>query len=165
MAIEDLKPKRTVELISSLPPLPEQYQRIEDFSGTHWRIAAEFPTEQKVPGTALRVKIELFAGIMPRDQRKASEIASKMLRGGIKVKAARPSLAHDVQDQLRCALMTAGVPNRNQTQAAVIRAVMEVMSRNGKPVSRSIVQKYYRQYLDQQAIPKKKYLLSKDDRR
>lgn len=165
MAIKDLKPKRTVECVSPLPPIPEKYRRIEDFSGTHWRLAAEFPNEQKVPGTARIVTIELFAGITPREQREASEIASKMLRGGIKAKAARPTLDHDVQDQLRCAFVTTGVPNRTQTQAAIIRAVMEIMTRNGKQVSRSVVQKYYRQYLDQQDFRKKQYLLAKDDRR
>jgi hypothetical protein len=165
MAIKDLKPKRTVELISPLPPLPEKYRRIGDSSGTHWRLVAEFPDEKKALGTALSVTIELFAGVMPREQRKAFEVASKMLRGGIKAKAARPVLDREVQDLLRCAFKTAGVPNQNQTQAAIIRAVMEVLTRNGKQVSRSVVQKYYRQYLDQQAIRKKKYLLAKDDRR
>ena len=165
MAIEDLKVKRTLELVSERPPLPDRYRRIEMFNGTHWRLTAEFPDERKIPGTAQRVIIELFAGIFPREQREVDQLASKMLRGDKKLKGARPPISRETMDILRYAIKTAGLPSHTQKQADVVRAITEFMSANKRPVSYSMAQKTYRSWLDKQMHPKKKYLLARDDRR
>ncbi len=162
MTIKNLKVKRTVELISPPPPLPDKYQRIESFYGDHWQLDATFPDKSKTLGTALSVSITAFPGIQPREWRAIEIQVSALLphparsRKGYP-KGARPALPGTVANQLRIAFEMVRLPGAER-QADIVRALTEHMREIGKPVSPSVVQRYYRQWLDAQKHPKKKYI-------
>ncbi len=163
MAIKDLLPKRTVDFLGPKPPLPKRYRRITSFHDPegHWQVDAEFPDERKVPGQAVSAIVTVFPGMMPRDWKIVQREVSKLLSQPQRTKG-KPGLSSEKRGLLERAIVTVGPPNRNQTQAQNVSAILEHMKSHGQPVSQSTVLKRYRQWLDANQYPKKRYIPDRD---
>jgi len=100
--------------------------------------------------------------MMSRDWKTVQRKVAQLLSPSQQTKGARPALSSDKRGMLECAFEVVGLPNADQSQAQIISAVLDYMNRAGKPVSRSTVQKRYRQWLDARRYPKKRYASDRD---